>query len=307
MNNVKNFSEAEISSKSIDKLQILRDLYQDTKRIRTGLISRLSRYVLNNPFPGSTRLLFSVSKIILPKLKKAEIVNSHHNFKVLTTPNDTGFSEKSIYYLGTFEPGILNLIEKSLMPGDVFIDIGARNGLISVFASSMVGAKGKVLAIEPDISKFDRLQKNVFINMCKNVFSYNIALGDKNSIDEPVYRTVVTFEDFLKRQNLKELRFVRFKARGKDLCILKSGEQVFFDLNPEIILFEGNSVTHSQEIYKYFKNNREYKVYKLEKGCHKISRLVEIKNHSDVITAGCLICILKDAITSLPDSMFVNP
>jgi hypothetical protein len=67
-----------------------------------------------------------------------------------------------------------------IRPDDVVIDAGANIGFFTLVSSVLVGDFGKVYAIEPHPRAFKYLEGNVAINKCKNVYTYNIALGDKN-------------------------------------------------------------------------------------------------------------------------------
>src|ERR1700753_3810268 len=47
------------------------------------------------------------------------------------------------------EPHILHWMAERLRPGDVFFDVGAHHGWMSMVAARKVGSKGKVVAFEP--------------------------------------------------------------------------------------------------------------------------------------------------------------
>ena len=53
-----------------------------------------------------------------------------------------------IAYFGVWEPHLTALIEQTLEPGDVFVDVGANVGYFSLLASTLVGDAGAVVAIE---------------------------------------------------------------------------------------------------------------------------------------------------------------
>jgi len=64
--------------------------------------------------------------------------------------------------------------------GDVFVDIGAHTGRYTVMASLMVGERGKVVAVEPDPSNFERLLANISLNRLKNVIPLRVAASDSD-------------------------------------------------------------------------------------------------------------------------------
>jgi FkbM family methyltransferase len=87
-----------------------------------------------------------------------------------------------IYYFGVWEPNLTNWIEGRLRPGDVFIDVGANIGYHTVLASRLVGASGKVVAIEALPAIFATLQENITINGANNVRAVNCAVWDSRDL-----------------------------------------------------------------------------------------------------------------------------
>lgn len=69
--------------------------------------------------------------------------------------------------------------ERFLREGDVVIDAGANVGLLTLRASKLVGANGKVVSIEPHPETFQWLEKNIFLNNFSNIQLYNVAVGHK--------------------------------------------------------------------------------------------------------------------------------
>jgi FkbM family methyltransferase len=80
-----------------------------------------------------------------------------------------------IYYFGIWEPNLTNWIRERLVPGDVFIDVGANIGYYSMLASQLVGDSGRVVAIEAAPQTFSMLSGNVERNHLLNVRSVNVA------------------------------------------------------------------------------------------------------------------------------------
>ncbi len=66
-----------------------------------------------------------------------------------------------------------------LKEGDVVIDIGANVGTVTCFCASLVGAKGKVYAIEPSHKTYAFLVENVKLNKFPQVITLNYALGNR--------------------------------------------------------------------------------------------------------------------------------
>ena len=68
--------------------------------------------------------------------------------------------------------------ESFLRPGDVVIDCGAHLGTLTMTASRLVGARGKVIACEMHPRTFSYLKRNIADNHCHNVELHHTAIGD---------------------------------------------------------------------------------------------------------------------------------
>ena len=65
-----------------------------------------------------------------------------------------------------------------LLPGELFIDIGANVGVYTMLAA--VEAKSRVMAFEPSSQSFNALKKNIELNGLENlVIGYKTALGNQ--------------------------------------------------------------------------------------------------------------------------------
>jgi FkbM family methyltransferase len=81
---------------------------------------------------------------------------------------------------GTYEPNEFMFLSRMLRPGMVFIDVGANDGLYTLFAARRVGPTGRVVALEPSRREFDRLQQNLALNGLTNVVTLPVAAGDRD-------------------------------------------------------------------------------------------------------------------------------
>jgi FkbM family methyltransferase len=69
------------------------------------------------------------------------------------------------------------LMQATVRPGDTVIDVGANIGYNAVFAAVLVGAGGRVIAIEPAGDNLDVLQRNVAANRLTNIEVRPVAAG----------------------------------------------------------------------------------------------------------------------------------
>lgn len=65
---------------------------------------------------------------------------------------------RSLY--SRYEPYMGEAIRANLSPGAVFWDVGANIGFFSLYASRIIGAKGRVIAFEPSPDVFALLSRN---------------------------------------------------------------------------------------------------------------------------------------------------
>ncbi len=79
-----------------------------------------------------------------------------------------------------YEMETLECIARILKPGDLFIDVGAHIGFISLMASKWVGNQGKVIALEPEASNAARFMENIRLNKIDNIDLLPMAAGSED-------------------------------------------------------------------------------------------------------------------------------
>ncbi|MCP4639741.1 MAG: FkbM family methyltransferase [bacterium] len=102
--------------------------------------------------------------------------------------------------LGTFEPGVTELMKSCVREGDVAIDVGAHIGYFTLLLARGVGQDGRVFAFEPVPANFDLLRKNVTANGYDHVTLAQAAVTDhpgeiamylspEDQVDHHIYAT----------------------------------------------------------------------------------------------------------------------
>ena len=89
--------------------------------------------------------------------------------------NTRDLIQRHIYFFGNWEPNISAWIAATLKPGDGFIDVGANIGHYSLLASPLVGARGRVVAIEAAPWIHTLLDQHVRRNRLHNVRTVPVA------------------------------------------------------------------------------------------------------------------------------------
>ncbi|ABC24513.1 Methyltransferase FkbM [Rhodospirillum rubrum ATCC 11170] len=72
----------------------------------------------------------------------------------------------------------LHYLAHLLAPGDTFIDIGANVGVYSLRAATLVGAAGRVIAVEPGRDALTALRANLALNPGRTITVVAAALSD---------------------------------------------------------------------------------------------------------------------------------
>jgi FkbM family methyltransferase len=83
------------------------------------------------------------------------------------------------YLEGSYEPGIQKFLREHLQPGDVFYDVGAHIGFISIIAARLVGESGSVFAFEAAPENVAALEHNVRRNALWQVHIHSVAVWSR--------------------------------------------------------------------------------------------------------------------------------
>jgi FkbM family methyltransferase len=77
-----------------------------------------------------------------------------------------------------YEPELRAELRDRIQPGDTIIDVGANEGILSVFMARLVGPQGHVIAIEPQSQLQDLIRINAALNATTDVTTIiHAALG----------------------------------------------------------------------------------------------------------------------------------
>src|ERR1700721_4417373 len=89
-----------------------------------------------------------------------------------------------VLFFGTYEPEVRRVFRTVLPLGGVALDVGANVGWHTLLMASLVGARGRVLAIEPNPDLRHRLHDNLCLNRLKQVeVMSEIAADTEETLD----------------------------------------------------------------------------------------------------------------------------
>ena len=246
--------------------------------MKNSLMIRAMQYFTSHiQLKGVPKILWWTRKLFM---KKEPIYDVYNNIKI-KIDNETRFHWENIFNYGGFET--ILLLEKYLKHGDIYIDIGANYGFMSINADRLVGDSGLVIAVEPeprarDLLKFNaELNKSKFQivdkaisdsqgeiglsrldNLKKNTFG--MELNDTVTVQKTTLDMLVC--DLVRDKNVK---FVKMDVEGHELSIL-NGASDLIAKRKTIFMLEINHGALSQsdigfkDIFEFFVE-RSYKVF----------------------------------------------
>jgi FkbM family methyltransferase len=166
-----------------------------------------------------------------------------------------------LYVAGTYEPNEFMFLAQVLQPDMTFIDVGANDGLYTLFASRRVGPTGKTIALEPSSREFARLERNLRLNLTANVITLRMAATDHEgtavlrlaefgheglntmghfaySVEQEAIEEVrlITLDSMVKTHKLSRVDVMKIDVEGGELNVLKGAQSVLANHKPLILL-----------------------------------------------------------------------
>jgi FkbM family methyltransferase len=140
---------------------------------------------------------------------------------------------------GNFEVQTRLVIERSLRPGMLMVDLGAHIGYFSLLAARCVGATGNVYAFEPEPEAFSFMKKNIQANRQQHVImpvakavantvgSATLFLGTSDTVQANIYRPVsaragtvtvetTTLDHFFAQEGWPPVHLIKMDIQGAE-------------------------------------------------------------------------------------------
>jgi FkbM family methyltransferase len=162
----------------------------------------------------------------------------------------------NVYRFGFYEAGTLDVMQRVLRPGDVFVDAGASIGLMSLFASQCVRDGGRVLSFEPLPRRYSQLVESIGLNGRRNISAFPFGLGasaqDLSIFTDRVSPSMVpqagstrsenarveALSDVLEREQVKSLRMIKIDVEGFELDVLQGCKSWLTGKEPPVVCVE---------------------------------------------------------------------
>lgn len=115
-----------------------------------------------------------LSRPFLPG-ERRRIVNS--DFGVHLYIDAFSHGGHSILTTGMYEAETIEIFQQEIHPGDVCLDIGANEGILSALMGHLTGPSGKVISVEPQSRLRDIIEINLAINHVRDYHVYQNVFG----------------------------------------------------------------------------------------------------------------------------------
>ncbi len=279
-----------------------------------SLIHKIVQKLLGSKkFKGRDFLIEKLPQWFLPQPKGKVVVKTNFGFKIQIDPTFDKNIENVIYQRGVYELGTLTVLQSLLKQGDVFVDVGANIGFLSLAGAYKVGKEGKVYAFEPVPDTFEMLKINKTINQFAQIKLTQVALGNKEK-EETIYsetenRGGASIINHTSKKGIKikvkrlddiniieKINIIKIDVEGFEFEVLKGAEKTIKKDKPVLIIEYSKMRANSAkdlEIYEWIKSFNFYKIYKLRFGKERPSELIEIKSSKDLPEHDNIFCMAK--------------
>ena len=144
-----------------------------------------------------------------------------------------------------------------IKPGDVIMDAGANNGYIALYFSKLTGQSGKVYAFEPDSFNINHIKENIALDQTldDNIIIQDLLLWNENTMvdfyeagtvgssavwkpegEKLVKKEAVTIDDWVKRNNITQLDFIKMDIEGAEIEAMDGCVETMKSLKPNFAI-----------------------------------------------------------------------
>lgn len=199
-----------------------------------------------------------------------------------------------VTFFGTYEPELRAIVRAVLPQGGVAIDIGANVGWHTLLMARLVGAAGRVLAVEANRSICAQLARNIKINRFDHVQvipsavaesektlqffapdADDVQSGTGHIATEAEGRTGLVpvscrpLDAIVTEAQLERLDFIKIDVEGYEWPALQGGEKIIARLRPYII-FEFDRAYAGRgggtpELFADFFSRHRYRLFAIER------------------------------------------
>jgi FkbM family methyltransferase len=196
-----------------------------------------------------------------------------------------------VFFFGTYEPEARKIFRTVLPLGGVAVDVGANVGWHTLLMASLVGSRGRVLAIEPNPALRHRLHNHLCINHFSQAEIIPCAAADTermtdfyapaaNDLDSGNGHVVEAgpaehggtirvetrrMDAIVSAAGVERLDLIKIDVEGFEWPVLRGGESTIAKFRPHIV-FEYNTESASRgggtpELFSKFFRTHRYRLF----------------------------------------------
>ncbi len=210
----------------------------------------------------------------------------------------SNYIESNIFWQGVEEEdrGQVRLLKELLKPNDVFFDIGANIGVISLIAANIL-SEGYVHAFEPSEHHLQKLLRNIRANGFQNLQVNPFGLSDEEAVhelylpveqenqirntgratvneieneDEDFKKETIetrTLDSYVEEKGVNRIDFMKIDVEGEELSVLRGGRETIDRLEPDVTMeLNRNHLDRAgarpQEVLSFW-NEHHYSVFRI--------------------------------------------
>ena len=204
-----------------------------------GLLAVVSSITRRFPVWVPRRVIYALRRLVKHRLPQAVDATVFEQ-RMRLYPRDNLSENRVLFMPQHFDAEERKALSGSLHDNFTFVDLGANAGVYSVFMASQLGARGRIISVEPDPEIRKRLEFNIDANGYNNVTIVPKAISDRtgtlqlyvhqqnrgqssliNSGGTPVDVECTTLERLLDDVGVEAPDAIKIDVEGAELSILK--------------------------------------------------------------------------------------
>jgi FkbM family methyltransferase len=260
--------------------------------LERAFLSAVRQYTFNTPIAkGKFRIADLALGLCRYPPRMAEVPTK--DGRRLYADLNTG-TENLVYFQGTYETVLTEMVSMLVSEGDVCIDVGANFGWYTTLLRKLCGDAGAVHAFEPVPPVFDELAGNYrLMGSPANVFINNAALGDaEGEIEVNVFPglstghasisdrgrddaiglkcRIDTLDGYLREKEPRPVSFVKVDIEGAEIMFVRGAGSLFEQDVPPILLMEmaleqtRNFGYEPDELIRFIAKRAQYDFYAVD-------------------------------------------
>lgn len=185
------------------------------------------------------------------------------------------------------------MLERILCRGDIFFDVGANQGLYSLFAAARGGEHTRVVAFEPQPRVAEALQRSIDANMFQNVVlvqeavsssigetsffvpafgsgtaSLSHAQAARNGSVQEIRCATTTLDHYVESNGIARIDIMKMDVEGFEASVLEGGSDtitrshpiIWFEVNPLALAAAGSSQQRCIDLLRAYGYDEFYDV-----------------------------------------------